>query len=244
MSKNKLYSFLRGLVYLPAKLIFPVKVIGLENTPVPEKIITVSNHLSWTDIVIIAVNVKGYRHMVAKKELAANKFLVSLFDKLGIITIDRENTDMGAIKKVLSALKKGEGITIFPEGTRNKDGGDMQQVKAGTAMFAIKGGSEIVPVMIHHRQRVFSRNYMYIGEPFSVAEYGIGRVDANAIELAAAKIERKMRDAQEYLNDYVAKKRWREDKLIKKARKKLLGTFKKDARRANKEFRKKLNQLV
>ena len=111
-------------------------------------------------------------------------------------------------------------------------------------MFAIKGGSEIIPVMIHHRQKVFAQNYVYIGKPFSVAEYGLGKVDANAIELAANKIERKMRDAQEYLNDYVAKKRWREEKLIKKAQNKLCRMFKKDARRANKEFKKKLNQLV
>ena len=53
------YSFLRGFLYVPVKLVFPVKVIGRENIPLPSKVITVSNHLSGVDIALVAINVKG-----------------------------------------------------------------------------------------------------------------------------------------------------------------------------------------
>ena len=38
------------------------------------------------------------------------------------IPVSRETADIGAIKRVLAELKKGEGVCLYPEGTRSDDG--------------------------------------------------------------------------------------------------------------------------
>ncbi len=127
--KNAFYSFCRGLLYVPVKLIFPVKLIGKERLPLADKVVTVSNHLSLLDIALISINVSGYRHILAKKELAENKLFGKLMDWAGAIPVDRGAADMSAMRKVYDALDKGEGITLFPEGTRNKNGEELRKVR-------------------------------------------------------------------------------------------------------------------
>ena len=70
MAKKHTFEALRRIFYWPIKLLFPVRVVGKENLPVPEKIITVTNHLSMLDIIVIGVNEPNYRHFVEKKEPA------------------------------------------------------------------------------------------------------------------------------------------------------------------------------
>ena len=244
MARKHVFETLRKVFFWPIKLFLPVKVVGKENLPVPEKIITVTNHLAFIDVVLVGMNVPKYRHFVAKKELEKSKFFTWLMNLAGIIRIDRGKADLGAIKKILTTLRNGEGISIFPDGTRNREGDEsMNEVKTGTAMFALKGGAELVPVMIYTRQKVFRKNYIYIGPKFSVSEFGMGKIDATAISLAAEKIERKMRQAQEYLNDYVKNKRWKEIKAEKKRVKKLEKGFSRSHNVGKKSLVQALNNL-
>lgn len=81
---------------------------------------------------------------------------------------------MSAMRKVYDALDKGEGITLFPEGTRNKNGEELQAVKSGAALFALHGKCDVVPIIILHKQRAFRRNYLYVAPAFSLNEYAIG----------------------------------------------------------------------
>lgn len=235
---NKFYSFLRGLLYAPVKLIFPVRVIGKENLPLPDKIITVSNHLTSLDIVLVAINVKGYRHIIAKKELTKSKFFAAVMNKAGVIPVDRGKADLSAMRKTLAALKAGEGITIFPEGTRNKGGEQLQEVKAGAALFALKGGADVVPIMILHRQRAFRRNYICIGKPFSVAEAAAGGGSSSAaVERASRVIEHEMRETREFLVDYVENKRAAEYKRERKAAARRTKAYEKEGKAARKSLR-------
>lgn len=196
--KNGFYGFLRALIYLPVKLMYPVKVLGKENLPLPGKVITVSNHLGSCDVILVAVNIKGYRRIIAKKELEKNKFVSGFLRRVGVITVDRGEADLSAMRKVMKAISYGEGITIFPEGTRNKSSEDMQEVKSGAALFALKGDMPIVPIMILHRQRLFHRNYMLVGEQFKLERDGT-RVDSAAVAAGAAIVEEKMRATREEL---------------------------------------------
>lgn len=232
------YSFLRGFLYVPVKLVFPVKVIGRENIPLPSKVITVSNHLSGLDIALVAINVKGFRHIIAKKELTKSKVFAKLMDWAGAIPVDRGTADLSAVRKVMDALKNGEGITIFPEGTRNKTGENLQELKSGAALFALKGKASVVPIILLHKQRVFRRNYMYVGKPFSVETFAEGRIDSIAVENASRKIGEEMQRAKDYLEDYVSNNRARELKLEKKAAKKRFKNYEKQAAAGKAELEK------
>jgi 1-acyl-sn-glycerol-3-phosphate acyltransferase len=52
-----------------------------------------------------------------------------------------------ALRKVLNKLKKGEGVTLFPEGTRTHDG-KITPFKPGLGLLARRGAAPIVPVVI------------------------------------------------------------------------------------------------
>lgn len=214
--KCRFYSFLRWLLYIPVKLFLPVMVIGKENLPLPERVITVSNHLSILDIPIVAINVPGYRHFIGKKELTESSFMRFLIKHVDAIPIDRGAADLAAMRKILKCLKNGESLTIFPEGTRNKTDESLHEIKAGAALFALKGNALIAPIMIYKKQRFFRRNYIYVDKPFSVADCVDDRVDSSAVEKAAAVIEERMQAGAAYLKDYVENKRWKKNKQVKK----------------------------
>ena len=234
MKKNKFYSFCRGLLYLPVKFLFPTKVVNKDNLPLPEKIITVSNHTSILDIPVIGVSVPGYRHLIGKKELTNSKFFAKIMKWADAIAIDRGKADLAAMRKIMAVLKEGDGISMFPEGTRNKTGDELQEVKAGVALFAIKGNACVCPIMLYRKPKVFRKNYLIVGKPFFVAEEG-KRADAEAVAQGTALIETAMRENAEYLKDYVENKRWKEIKKAKKDEKRRLKVEKKLAKKALKE---------
>ena len=243
MKKNAMYSFLRVLLYLPVKILLPTKVVFKERLPVPEKIITVTNHLSLLDIAVVSINVSGYRHIVGKKELTENAFLRWLMKKVDAVPIDRGKADLTAMRRIVSVLKNGEGVTIFPEGTRNRNDESLQEVKAGSALFAIKGNAPIVALMIYRKPRLFRKNYLYIGEPFFVAEPG-SRADTSAVNEGAQRIEEEMKKGADYLEDYVKNKRWKEIKRNKKEEKKRLKQYIKQSKKATKKLKKAMAKSV
>ena len=104
---NRFYTTLRAIAYWPMKLLFPAKVIGYENLPVPQKVITVSNHLSMIDIILVGVNVYGYRHFVAKKERIPHSGIL----RRGAHTYSAEHIPLQALGHTLrGSIVAGQGL--------------------------------------------------------------------------------------------------------------------------------------
>ena len=222
------YKFCKAMLYIPYKLVFPTVVVGRENVPRDTNYISVGNHLSWADTPNIGINIKGFRHFVAKKEIADNKFVKWLALKLGVIFIDRGAADLSAVKKILRVLKAGENVSLFPEGTRNRNNTDLQEIKAGAAMFAIKGNAVIVPMMIFKKTKAFRKNWLYVAPPLDLSAYAGRKLDAGTLDEAVLLLSEKMHEAKAYLDDYVLNKRWKDIKAARKAEKKRLKAGKKD----------------
>ena len=202
------FYLLKIITYIPLRILFPVKVVNGKKIPKKEKIITVSNHLSAIDVVIELSNLRGFRYTLAKKELATSKFVKKFLELLGAIYVDRGNADVAATKKVLSVLKNNRGLSIFPEGPRNKvDGGDMMPIKEGAAMFAIKTKTSLVPVMIYNKQKLFRKNYIYVGDEFELSQFYGQRLDSTALKSASEIIEEHMHKTREELLAYVEQKK-------------------------------------
>lgn len=218
---RKFYGFIRGIFYLPFKIFYPTKVLCGDNMPASERLVSVSNHYTWKDIPVLAVNVPGYRRFIAKKEIGKNKLIHSLAEKIGVIFIDRSKADMHAIRESVNALKAGDGIAIFPEGTRNKSGdAALHEVKGGVTLLAIKGNAPIVPMIIRDRERVFRKNYIYIGKPFELTEFHGRLLDAETIGEASEKVAEHMRKAQEEMEVFIRDKGWIAQKKERKATRK------------------------
>ncbi|MCI8435261.1 MAG: 1-acyl-sn-glycerol-3-phosphate acyltransferase [Clostridia bacterium] len=202
------FRFVKALFFLPGKLLFPTKVVNKQALLKKGPVVTVSNHLCWADVVLVGVNIPGYRRIMAKKEIGKNRFIRWCATHMGIILIDRGKADMQALRTSVKALKSGDILEIFPEGTRNKDGDNLQEVKGGAAMLAIKGDAYIQPIMIYARARFFRKNYLYVAEPFKLTEFAGQLLDNVQLERAGTVVAEKMLEAQEALHAYVdAKKR-------------------------------------
>ncbi len=204
---NRFYSFMRACFGWIFKIIYPIKIVGNKNNvPRNGKIVLISNHLSFRDIPALIVAFPGYRHFLAKKEFTKNKFVKWFFTKMGVFFIDRDRMDIGAIRTGINYLKNDEGIALFPEGTRNRTDENLQQIKGGAAMFAIKGQAPLVPVIFQRKIRPFRRTYLFVGEPIDLSEIG-SRFGTAELESASKLIGERMEKDKESIDDYVANKK-------------------------------------
>ncbi len=151
-------------VYLYCKIVYRAKIIGTENIPQNEPLIYCGNHRTYLDPPLIVVTAKRNVRFLAKEELRKNP----LFALLGVIFdgiyVKRDSKDITALKTTLTALKNGECVALFPEGTRNglKNG---EKVKNGAAFFALKTGARVIPVGISGEEKPFHKVTIKYGKP-------------------------------------------------------------------------------
>ena len=88
------------------------------------------------------------------------------------IPVDREGNSHNTILAAEYALKEGEVIGIFPEGTRNRNKpNDLLPFKYGAVSMAAKLGVPIVPFVLQSKGRPFLDSYkVFIGEAYCIAE--------------------------------------------------------------------------
>ena len=137
--------------------VFRIKITGRENIPKSGGFVIVSNHKSNFDPFMVAFITRRPVHFMAKSELFDTKFKNWLFTEAKTIKVSRGSNDIGAMKKSLSVLKKGEILGIFPEGTRVKDGSYEGKAKSGAVMLAHRSKVNILPVSIDANYKLFSR---------------------------------------------------------------------------------------
>lgn len=146
----------------------PSRVYGMEKLPEGAAILC-PNHTTFRDPLYVAMRL-GYRHrmaFMAKAELFGNWFTKWFFGSIHAIPVKRGTGDLNAIKKSMEALKDGRKLVMFPEGTRVKEGEEVE-AKAGAAMLAAKTNASIVPIYIKNGKTVFKVVRLYIGDPIEV----------------------------------------------------------------------------
>lgn len=202
-----MFHFVQILLTVPIRLSYPTKFIGKENIPKGPCIIA-SNHTSNLDAVLLAVHTWEKKFYLAKKELFKNKLFGSFLKTVGAIEIDRQSTDVGAIKNCMRVLKNGKKLVIFPEGTRNHND-DMQlgQVKHGVSMFAIKAKVPIVPMFIAKQPRFWRKNKVVIGQPFLLEEFYGKKLDNETLTQASDIVAAKMNELRESQLNALTKKK-------------------------------------
>lgn len=152
-------------------LLFKVKITGKENIPKKGGVIFCSNHSSNFDPVIVCTSINRKIHYFAKKELFNTKFKDYWMKQLCAFPVDREGTDLNALKFSINHLKNGGALGIFAQGTRVKEGDEPVEAKNGVSLFALKSGAVVVPVGISSNYKKRSKITVNIGKPISFEEY-------------------------------------------------------------------------
>jgi len=137
---------------LLSRLNISVEVEGAEKIDPRGQYLIISNHRSIIDplIVEIALKNKDINSLwVAKKELYNSFFFGTFTRNAGTILLDRDSKQMSSFfKDIKSNVAHGHSISIFPEGTRNKNETPLSDFKEGSQIIAIKNRLPILPVFI------------------------------------------------------------------------------------------------
>jgi len=156
-----------------AKLAYGLKVEGAELVPREGGLVVAANHFSSLDPPVLGVSVPREIHFMAKKELFEKPLMRALVLGLRAFPVDRERSDLGAIKHSLRLLKDGLAVGIFAQGTRNA--GDKEALD-GAAFLAARGKVPLQPAAIWREGRRFRVRF---GEPLTPA--GSGREEIGAL---------------------------------------------------------------
>lgn len=180
----------RNAIRLYFIVVHRVKIEGRENIPTDksEPLIYCGNHRTYADPPLIVVTAKRHVRFLAKEELRKNPlfaFLGLVFDG---IYVKRDAKDVAALKTTLKALKDGESIALFPEGTRNgMEKGE--KAKDGAAFFAVRTGAKVIPVGISGGEKPFKKMYIKYGEPLDFSNRSKDELDQVTDEIMEKIIE-------------------------------------------------------
>jgi 1-acyl-sn-glycerol-3-phosphate acyltransferase len=131
---------------------------GQENVPRKGGAILAINHTSYLDFALAgtaALPAKRYVRFMAKKEIFDNKIAGPLMRGMHHINVDRSNGSASFVA-ALRALKSGEIIGIFPEGTISTSF-EIKGLKSGAVRLAIGAGVPIIPTIVWGGQRVYTK---------------------------------------------------------------------------------------
>ena len=159
--------FVADLVYPPVIVVIKVlwKYLGLkfdfggeENIPRKGGAILAINHVSYLDFAITGTAALPTGRLVrfmAKKEIFDNKLAGPLMRGMHHINVDRSSGSASFVA-ALRALKAGEIIGIFPEGTTSTSF-EIKELKSGAVRLAMGAGVPIIPTIIWGSQRIWTK---------------------------------------------------------------------------------------
>ena len=147
------YNFAVWAFRLYAQLVYGLRVYGSEHVPMTGGLVIASNHISSLDPPVMGVAVPREVNYMAKKELFENRYWRTLWLGLRAYPVDRQRSDMGAVKESLRRLHAGTAIGIFIQGTRNQ--GDAKAL-GGAAFLAQRAGVPIIPAAIFREGRAYA----------------------------------------------------------------------------------------
>jgi 1-acyl-sn-glycerol-3-phosphate acyltransferase len=199
-------QFSRLILHPGLRLLMRFKWAGKQNIPKTGGIILAPNHLSYADWPAIALFSDGYAHrypvFMIKSAIFEVKVIGPLMYKFGQLPVYRDRGDAGLVlKQAERALRKGDSVIVYPEGTASRDPDLWPMVgKTGAARLALTTGAPVIPVAQWGAQEVlpygtkklhlFPRKtvQMVAGPPVDLSAYTGQRLSASTLRDATAAI--------------------------------------------------------
>ena len=181
--RNPVRIGFRGLVKVTCR----PDISGLDHIPDTGGFIVASNHLSFFDSVLLQSMLPRLVRFFAKAEYFTapgikGKLQKSFFESVGSIPVDRgqKAASVAALDRLVEFLDKGEGVGIYPDGTRSRDG-RLYRGKTGVGWLALTTGAPVIPVGLTGTDRLQppGRNLIVphkfgltVGEPLQFEKIG------------------------------------------------------------------------
>ena len=127
-----------------------IESYGVENIPKENGFIFFPNHQGMFDALVFLESCPVPFSVVYKKEVSNVILLKQVFRALHAIAIDREDIkqSLQVINQMTEEVKQGRNVLIFPEGTRSRQGNQVQDFKGGSFKAATRARCPIIPVAL------------------------------------------------------------------------------------------------
>lgn len=140
----KRLSFKLFIAFMKYTGVLTYEIHGAEKLSKRKNLLIIANHPTLIDVVFI-LSFANRPNCVVKKGVWRNPFMYFVVKASGFICNTGEPEDM--IQRCVEALHKGDGLIIFPEGTRTKADGYMH-FKRGVAHIGLEAKKAFTPVVI------------------------------------------------------------------------------------------------
>ena len=127
--------------------LFDLRVFGQENIIENGPALLAMNHQSVLDPPFAGISCQRPIHYLARKTLFDIPVIGWILRRINVIGVDREGSDVAALKTVMRVLKSGGCTIVFPEGTRTRDG-SLQPAKPGAGFIIAKTLAPVIPLRI------------------------------------------------------------------------------------------------
>ena len=148
---NPWWRFGLLLIAPVVRVLFRVRIVGVEHIPARGAAIVAFNHVSALDGPALAIELSRRTRRETGFLVAAEFFRKTFFGwvlrTFDQIPIRRGEGDVHALDLALASLHDGSVLAIAPEGGVNPEPrGDLQRIRSGIARLALPTGVPIVPV--------------------------------------------------------------------------------------------------
>lgn len=205
---NFWYDFVKITGAIPALLWMRPKIYYPFGKPSKKGAMLISsNHPTWIDPIIVLLAFPWRRlDSLATKDLFSSKTKAFFFSKVRCIIVDKDNFSLSSFHEVVSRLKNGSAVVIFPEGRVNLDSKEnLLAFKSGVILMAHKAQSPILPMYIVRRKKWYHRQRIVMGNLINVSD-ALGKMptmqDMNRITELLREKEMELREYYESLPVY------------------------------------------
>jgi 1-acyl-sn-glycerol-3-phosphate acyltransferase len=136
-----------------------VRVSGEEHIPAEGAAVLASNHIGYLDFIFIGYGALPKKRVVrfaAKKEVFDHPVAGPLMRGMKHISVDRFGGADAAVAASVDALRRGELVGMFPEGTISRSFVPAA-AKTGAARMAMDAGVPLIPVAVWGTQRILTK---------------------------------------------------------------------------------------
>ena len=172
---------------------------GHERVPETGGVVLAFNHFSWIDPPAYGAASPRTINYMAKVEAHRIPGLGQLIRSFGTFSVRRGESDREAVRLMRQAVREGNALGLFVEGTRQREG-RLGPVQPGAAMAALQEDAPVVCAAIHGTETWSPFNFNPVsiawGEPMS---FGDLPKNARGYREASGEIERELRRLWEWL---------------------------------------------
>jgi 1-acyl-sn-glycerol-3-phosphate acyltransferase len=159
MARKVLHTILVWLV----RLLFNVSVTGIEHVPPSGPLILIINHIAFLDPVLITAVFPREVVSLTKVEVLSLPVWGPLVRRYGVVSIQRGQGDIAAVRQAIDLVSSGRTLLIAPEGTRSSTY-RLQTGKKGLVTIATRTKAAIIPAAITGAHQV-KRNWLRLRRP-------------------------------------------------------------------------------